>query len=123
VPPRAIAVRPYQPDTPIRLATLRLRYPKMVAETGPCGLWPRDIGASFGSADSENWPYWNFGCAYQRNLAANVEDPADLVQPRAETPAYAARRSTVLEKYRKGEDPTTNYRTTNQGRISEIGEQ
>jgi pilus assembly protein CpaD len=123
VPPRAVAVRSYQPDSPIKFATLRLRYPKMVAEAGPCGLWPRDIGPGYGSDDGENWPYWNFGCAYQRNLAAIIEDPGDLVQPRPETPPYAARRSTVFEKYRKGEDPTTNYRNTTQGKITDIGQQ
>jgi pilus assembly protein CpaD len=51
-----------------------------------------------------------------------VDDPADLVRPQSETPVYAARRSTVLEKYRKGEDPTTAYRKTDQGKISEIGQ-
>ena len=123
MPPRAITVRSYQPDSPVKLATIKLRYPRMVAETGPCGLWPRDLGASYGSADSENWPYWNFGCAHQRNFAAILEDPADLVEPRGETPPYAARRSTVLENYRQGKDPTTTYRTTNQGKITEIGQQ
>jgi pilus assembly protein CpaD len=123
VPRRGVSVRTYQPDSPVKLATITLRYPRMMAEAGPCGLWPRDLGASYGSADSENWPYWNLGCAYQRNLAAMVEDPADLVQPRSETAAYAARRSTVLEKYRKGEDPTTHYRSLNQGRITDIGQQ
>jgi pilus assembly protein CpaD len=30
-----------------------------------------------------------------------VDNPADLVQPRGETPAYTMRRTTVMEKYRK----------------------
>jgi len=121
VPPQAVAVRPYRPDNPIKLATIRLRYPKMIAEAGPCGEWPKDIGPSYGSDDGENWPYWNFGCANQRNMAAMVENPADLVQPRAETPAYAGRRSVMLDKYRKGEGTTTNYGDTNKGKISDIG--
>ena len=29
---------------PVRLGTIRVNYPKMVAETGPCGLWPDDLG-------------------------------------------------------------------------------
>ena len=44
----------------------------------------------------------------QRNLAAQVDNPADLVQPRGETPALAARRSTVIDKYRKGEGTATS---------------
>ena len=55
---------------------------------------------------TENQPYWNFGCASQRNLAAMVDNPADLVQPRGESPAYTARRSVAIDKYRKGENPS-----------------
>jgi pilus assembly protein CpaD len=59
----------------------------------------------------DNRPYYNFGCSTQQNLAAMVENPEDLVQPRASTPAYAARRQTVIEKYRKGENPSGQYET------------
>ena len=31
-----------------------------------------------------------------------VDNPADLVQPRGETPADTTRRTTVVEKYRQG---------------------
>ena len=50
-----------------------------------------------------------------------VENPADLVQPRGDTPAYAARRSTVLEKYRKGEPTNTRYEEKDKGKISDVG--
>ena len=49
-------------------------------------------------------------------------DPADLVQPRAETPAFASRRATVLDKYRKGEATATQYPDANKGKISELGQ-
>ena len=45
-----------------------------------------DIGPSFNRDYFENQPYWNLGCATQRNLAAMVDNPSDLVQPRGETP-------------------------------------
>jgi pilus assembly protein CpaD len=122
VPPQAIAVRPYQPADPAKLATIRLRYSKIVAEAGPCGLWPNDIGPSMNRDYIENRPHWNFGCASQRNLAAMVDNPADLVQPRGETPALASRRSTVLEKYRKGESTATAYPDASKGKISDIGQ-
>ena len=48
-------------------------------------------------------------------------NPADLVQPRGETPAYTARRTTVLDKYRKGESPATIYPDANKGKISDVG--
>ena len=60
--------------------------------------------------------------ATQRNLAAMVADPTDLVQPRAETPAYTERRTTVLEHYRTGAatSSTENSEST-AGRITDIG--
>src|SRR5438874_4522195 len=95
IPSHAIEARPYRPVTPIKLATVRLNYPKMIAEAGPCGTWPRDLGPSYDAGSSNNYQYWNLGCANQRNLAAMVDYPPDLVQPRGETAALAARRSTV----------------------------
>lgn len=49
----------------------------------------------------------NFGCAMQANLAAVVTDPADLLGPRTEDPADAARRSVLLGRYRAGETTVT----------------
>ena len=69
----------------------------------------------------ENRPYWNLGCASQRNLAAMVDNPADLVQPRGETPAYTARRSVAIDKYRKGENPSGTYTGYDTGKISDLG--
>ena len=121
VPARAFVIRHYRPPDPAKLATLKLNYPKMVAEAGPCGQWPRDIGPYQGG-DSYNRDYWNFGCSQQQNLAAMVEDPADLVQPRTETAPSAPRRTMVLDKYRKGESTATNYANTEKGKISDVGQ-
>jgi len=104
--PQSIVVSSY-PATGPNVATVRISYPKISAQAGPCGIWPRDIGPTFNRDYFENQPYWNLGCASQRNLAAQVADPADLVQPRGETPAYAMRRTTVIEKYREGQSPAT----------------
>ncbi|MEX1083013.1 MAG: CpaD family pilus assembly lipoprotein, partial [Xanthobacteraceae bacterium] len=118
----AMVVRPYRPKNRFATATVKFNYPVMTAEAGPCGLWPADLGPGYEPGYQENKPYWNLGCASQRNLAAMVANPADLVQPRAETPTSAARRSTALEKYRKGESPATNYPNPNRGMISDIGQ-
>lgn len=120
VPPHAIAVRPYQPQNKRALATVRLNYPKVSAQAGPCGLWPHDLGPTYEVGHWENRPYWNLGCASQRNLAAMVDNPADLVQPRGDTPAHSPRRSVVIDKYRKGENTATTY-PPNQGMISDLG--
>jgi pilus assembly protein CpaD len=121
VPTSGVYVRPFTPDQPGKLAAIRLRYSKIVAEAGPCGLWPHDLGLSYNSDSGANREYWNLGCASQRNLAAMIDNPADLVQPRGETPAYTPRRTQALEKYRKGESPATNYPNASQGKISDVG--
>ena len=76
---------------------------------------------SYDREHNENVHYWNFGCASQRNLAAMVENPADLVQPRGETPPYTGRRTTVLDKYHRGESSATVYPDKDQGKISDVG--
>jgi pilus assembly protein CpaD len=118
VPPDGIAVRSYPAPGP-NIAPIRVSYPKIAGQAGPCGLWPQDIGPSYNRDHFENQPAWNHGCATQRNLAAMVDNPADLVQPRGETPAYTTRRTTVLEKYRSGNSPATQYPTL-EGKISDI---
>jgi pilus assembly protein CpaD len=123
VPPKAISVQPYHPKSPIEAGPIRLAYPTMRAEVGPCGNWPRDVGPTSDALYWHNEPYFNLGCATQRNLAAAVVDPHDLLQPRAETPPSAARRATVLDKYRQGLDTTTAVSTTGAGRISQVGQQ
>ena len=120
VPNHGIGIRPYEAHSH-KLATLRLNYPQMVADAGPCGLWPDDLGPSYDPKHFENQQYWNFGCATQRNLAAMVATPADLVQPRSETPAYTAKRTFGAEKWRKGESPATTYTDIQKGAISDLG--
>ena len=122
VPGHSIEMRPVPTRDPVRLGTIRMSYPKMVAETGPCGLWPEDLGPTMNVAYISNRPHWNHGCATQRNLAAQVAEPADLVQPRADTPALTSRRATVLDKYRKGESTATQYPDANKGKISDLGQ-
>src|SRR6201996_8208976 len=86
IPPRGVTMRQYHPNDPRQLATLRLSYPKITAIAGPCGLWPEDLGPSIKDKGYlENKPYYNFGCAYQRNMAAMIDKPAGLGQPRAAT--------------------------------------
>jgi len=120
VPPDGIVVRGYHPPTSA-LATIRISYPRIQAQAGPCGLWPADIGPSMNRDYYENQPVWNQGCASQRNLAAMVDNPADLVQPRAETPPYEMRRTAVVDKYRSGTTSATQGQTSAEAKISELG--
>jgi len=87
---------------------IELSYVRYVADPSPCGDWSTNYGDT-----SANLPAPNFGCATQHNIAAMVADPRDLASPRREDPADAARRMTVLDKYRKG-DPTPATKTSEQ---------
>jgi pilus assembly protein CpaD len=122
VPRHGLVVHNYHPDDPRQMATIRLSYPKLAAVAGPCGLWPEDIGPSIKNKSYyENKQYYNFGCATQRNMAAMIDNPADLVQPRPETPPYTLRRSGAFEKYRKGAPTTTTYPEADKAKLSDTG--
>jgi pilus assembly protein CpaD len=122
VPPRGIVLRHYRPDDPRTFATIRMSYPRIAAVAGPCGLWPEDLGPSIADPSySENKSYHNFGCAYQRNMAAMIDNPSDLVQPRPETPAYMPRRSNAFEKYRSGTATNTAYPEADKAKLSDTG--
>jgi pilus assembly protein CpaD len=122
VPPRGLVVHRYRPQDPRQMAAIRLNYPRISAVAGPCGLWPEDLGPSIKNKGYyDNKPYYNFGCAYQRNMAAMIDNPSDLVQPRPETPAYAPRRNTAFEKYRKGTTTTTTYPEADKAKLSDTG--
>ena len=122
VPPRGMKTRSYTPSDPRLFATIRVNYPRVMADAGPRGIWPEDLGPSVNNKGYiENRPYHNLGCASQRNLAAMVDNPADLVQPRSETPANGTRRTEAFEKYRKGTTTATTYPESDKAKISDVG--
>jgi pilus assembly protein CpaD len=122
VPSHGIISRPYHPDDPRTFPPIRLSYPRIAAVAGPCGLWPEDLGPSImNNGYNANKSFQNFGCSTQRNLAAMIDNPADLEQPRPETPAYTARRTAGFEKYRKGEPTTTTYPEAEKAKLSDTG--
>ena len=120
VPPQAIKVQSYRVAERDTLAVIRVNYPRVAAVAGPCGQWPDSLGPTDDPKHYENVQYWNFGCATQRNLAAMVANPTDLVQPRGEAAVNRARRTIVLEKYRKGES-TAASSDSDKGKISNVG--
>jgi pilus assembly protein CpaD len=77
---------------------VKLSYVAITAMTNECGTWPKDLISN----TEENVNYENFGCATQKNLAAQIANPMDLVAPRAMTPIDAERRSEVIRVYREG---------------------
>jgi pilus assembly protein CpaD len=123
VPAQGLVMRSYRSDNPRLFATIRLSYPLVGASAGPCGTWPEDLASSVKNKSYlANKPYYNLGCSQQRNLAAMVANPSDLVQPRPEGPVYAARRTVGLDKYRKGESTASNYPDADKTKISNVGQ-
>lgn len=72
------------------------RYEAQAPECAP--LWEQDL-----AHQSNNQPWASFGCATNFNLAAMVEDPADLDHPRDAEARDGGRRDVVMGHYRAGE--------------------
>jgi pilus assembly protein CpaD len=99
----------YEPDgaAPVRVAFMGL---KAVVRT-PCGSWPEDLASGSSLEGWKNEPYYNFGCATQSVVAAQVDDPRDFVQPRALAPSDVQMRTRAIQNVRNGEDPGTDWKT------------
>jgi len=69
------------------------------------------------SAANEVQP--NFGCSVTANMAAQIADPSDLARPQQMTPGDAMRRTTMLDKYRKGQTTSSDKDEQAQGVVSD----
>lgn len=106
----AIEVGSYAVADPRLASALRLSFDKLQARVSTrCGEWPRSLGPDSTTQGWENRPYDNLGCATQQTFAAQVDDPRDLVRPRAEEPSDVQLRTRAIGKLRNGEDPTTKF--------------
>jgi len=93
---------------------IRLMFQGLKAEVADrCGQWPTDLASGSSIETWKNVSYPNFGCATQSALAAQIDDPRDLVQARGSTPPDESMRLRAIEEVRKGEDPGTNWKTQN----------
>jgi pilus assembly protein CpaD len=79
-------------------APIIVSFARFEAQAPECApLWEQDL-----AHQSNNQPWESFGCATVANIAALVEDPADLLRPREEDPRDSGRRDTVMDAYREG---------------------
>jgi pilus assembly protein CpaD len=117
----AVYVGGYPVTDPGLAAPIRLSFTGVKAKVaGRCGEWPDDL-ASGGSLEGwQNHSFWNFGCASQMTLSAQIADPRDLADPRGETPQDIETRMRAIGKVRNGVDPSTTWQTKN-GSISGVG--
>jgi pilus assembly protein CpaD len=97
VPSTRIMVMSYQAAPEEVAAPVRVSYAAMRAHTDKCGRWPEDMLES-----SENKHYANYGCSYQKNLAAQIANPTDLLGPRKQSTIDAANRGVVIGDYQQG---------------------
>jgi len=85
-------------------APIVVSFARFEAQAPECApLWQQDL-----AHQSNNQPWASFGCATQANLAAMVEDPADLMRPRDMDPRDGDRRDTVMDAYRAGNQTHAN---------------
>ena len=89
-----IAMVSYQAPSVDVSAPVRVSYTAMRAQTNKCGRWPDDL-----LDNVENKHYADFGCSYQNNLAAQIDNPADLLGPRKQTPIDAENRINAIDVY------------------------
>jgi pilus assembly protein CpaD len=117
----SIYVASYPISDPSLSAPIRLSFRGIKAKVADrCGDWPEDLASGSSLEGWQNQTYWNFGCANQATLAAQVEDPRDLVAPRGQTPSDIEMRMRGIGKVRQGEDPTTKWELQNTN-ISTVG--
>jgi len=85
------------------------------ANADSCGDWSENLGETY-----SNRPAANFGCAVQKNIAAQVADPRDLVEMRSGDPSDATRRAVVLDKYEKGQVTASDKSKDQSGSVSTV---
>lgn len=109
---KSIEIRSYRANKAEASAPIRIAYARIAAKTASCGPWQQSM-----MAGKDNSNYEAYGCATQQNLAAMVDNPLDLLYPRAMTPADTTRRVGVLDKYRTGAPVQGDYSKETGGAI------
>lgn len=109
---KQLQVQGYSSTSAALGAPIRLTYTKLDAKVASeCGDWRQDVGGiDIHFTDWQNKPWYNKGCAYQTQMAAQVADPIDLLRPRSETRVDTMKRMHAIDQLRKGQDPSTQWR-------------
>jgi pilus assembly protein CpaD len=96
-------------------APIKVSYRTFVARGPECGDWSDNL-----ARDPKNIPYRNLGCATQKNLAAMIANPRDLIEPRGMTPRSSQRRDVIMDKYVKGDTTVAKKSDDEKAKVSEI---
>lgn len=94
---------------------VEIGYISYLASTAPCGDFSSNLAYTASNRVSAN-----FGCAVQHNIAAQVADPRDLVQPQPMSGGDAVRRATVYDNYKNGKPTGAEHTTEQSGAVSDV---
>jgi pilus assembly protein CpaD len=94
--------RSYPASNPQAAAPVRVSFSRIKAMSPECGKWAGPI-----LPDWQNEVPVEFGCATQANFAAMIENPEDLLHPRASTPTPAGRRYFIWKQWQGSETTST----------------
>lgn len=96
-------------------APIKIAFSSYTAHGPECGDWSDNL-----ARDPKNIPYRNMGCAAQRNLAAMISNPRDLIEPRGMTPRDSQRRDVVIDKYVRGDTTVSKKAEEEKSKVSEV---
>ncbi len=114
IAPAYLHIRPYRAAYENE-ATIRVSYNYSIAQAPKCGEWRQNLGENY-----TNLHYQNFGCSQQKNLAAMIANPRDLIEPRGTDGRSSERRDVVWDKYIKGETTVSQRDESEKGAVSEV---
>jgi pilus assembly protein CpaD len=116
-----IGLGSYAAADPLLAAPIKLSFVALKAEAPPhCGQWPEDLASGSSLVSWKNETYWNYGCATQSMLAAQVDDPRDFVRSGALGPSDVQMRLRAIGDVRNGQDPGTAWQIQNTN-IGQLG--
>jgi pilus assembly protein CpaD len=98
-------------------APILVGFVRYVAKGPVCGQSWSDL-----TQVDDNREYPEFGCAVTANVAAQIGDPADLLQARASDPPDAQRRQAVTDAYRKPSTTSTPKDPQADGTLAAVGQ-
>lgn len=119
VPVAALDLRPYFAEGEIA-PPIRMSFERNVAVGPDCPDWSQNM-----AKDRENVPFSNYGCATQKNLAAIIANPRDLIEPRGHDPLSrpSDRRDTVFRDYIRGETTSARRSEEEKSAISDVSKE
>ncbi|MEO0620100.1 MAG: CpaD family pilus assembly protein [Pseudomonadota bacterium] len=111
----AVSMEPYYVSSH-SMAPIKVSFTTLVAKGPECGEWKENLGDTH-----RNTSYGNFGCAQQKNLAAMVANPRDLISPRGLDPRDGARRDATFDRFVDGQSTgAQKSQDERQGTVSKV---